>query len=217
MSSDEKDSEKSTPDEAASKRPGVAGWDRVGDYLGRWNDAGKSIAERHLNVWKDISADLRNPEYGADEWARGGARFAATALDDAQDLWRVLAPQAVPPVTGEIQNVLLEFEVDEYRSGGEDALPPVQSIPVPSSVQSPPERVRIALYGSCEQAAKALREAIHVTLDEKDRKYVIQCTAPVPVRALVPGIYAGLISVALDGSQMTLADLRVVVKRRGES
>src|SRR3954447_19038642 len=139
------DDDKTTRDEQSDYRPGVEGWDRYGEYLERWGQAGTAIAQRHLNFWKDVSASLRDPQYGADSWARDGARLLTTAMDDAQDLWRGWAAQGYPPAGGGIRTVLLVFEVDVKKGTGEDTLPSVQYIGVPRSVKSPPARAQVAL------------------------------------------------------------------------
>ena len=214
----QQDPEQPTSEEQASDRPGVEGWDRIGEFLRQAGDAGQSIAQRHLDVWKDVSKGLQDPEYGADDWARTNARMMATAIDDAQDVWRVWTPPDPRPVAGGIPSVFLFFEVEEKKGQGEDTLPSVQWIAAPESVTSPPPRARVALYGGPDKkAAEAVSDAIKVVRGGNDKhKYCVQCQAPSPGKPrLKPGTYVGLIYLRLEQSDVPLADLRVVVRYRG--
>jgi hypothetical protein len=209
--------ERPDPAQQASEQPGVEALDRIGELLARAGEAGTSIARRHLDDWKAVSAHLRDPEgYSADGWARDSARVMASAIDDVQDVWRVWTPTETRPVAGGLPNVFLFFEVDENKGQGEDTLPAVQWIDAPRSIASPPRQASVALSGGpSKEAADILREAIKVDLDADKRKYHVKGTAPEPDVRIEPGTYVGLIYVRLEQSEEPLADLRVVVQSRG--
>lgn len=212
---DSHEGDKGTPDQ-----PGVEGWDRIGEFMGRANETGQTIAKRHLKVWNEISASLRDPSYGADDWARNTARVAASVFDDAQDVVGLLTSvRERRPVSGEIPTVFLFVEAERYGGEGEDSRPDIQWIAIPSSIKSPPPDAEVALSGGpSADAAEAVRRTITAERDPGDEaKYLVRCNGPDPhAGPLEFGSYFGLIYVRDERAEIPLADLRVVVRSRSE-
>ena len=41
-------------DQPRASRPGVDGWDRIGEFMSRMNETGAVIAQRQVDVWNEI-------------------------------------------------------------------------------------------------------------------------------------------------------------------
>ena len=187
--------DKPDEDQSQAARPGVEGWDRIGEFMGRAGDTGQVIAKRHLEVWNAVSTSLRDPDYGANQWARNSALVAASMLDDVQDVIGLLTTTPDRrPAAGALPTVFLFIETDEEQEG-EDRSPRDQWIIAPSGITPLPDDARIELSGgSSTDAATNVRNTITVGLDDKSkRSYVVEYSRPKPGTKLETGGYVGVI------------------------
>jgi hypothetical protein len=207
----------SSDEQPRASRPGVDGWDRIGELMSRMNETGAVIAQRQVDVWNEISASLRDPDYGADAWARNNARVFGAMLDNLQDmagLWT--GATTGQPVAGVIPTVFLFLETDERDELAEDSLPDVPQIAAPRWISQLPARARISLSGGPDKDSSVrLRDAISVVRSEDDPgMYDVVYTAKNARVRLAQGGYVGLIYLRLERTEVPLADLRVVVRQR---
>lgn len=189
--------------------PGVDAWDRLGQLMSQMNETGQSIAQRHLEVWTKISESLRDPNYGADHWARNNVRVAESMFQDMQTLMGLwTAPSDRRPAAGPIPTILLYVEVDKERVVGKDSVPNPEYIAVPESATGD---VHIWLSGGASWPV--IRNAITVERDATDKgKYKVSYKRPDPDALVEAGSYSGLIYLRTDRSVVALADLRVLVQ-----
>jgi hypothetical protein len=194
-------------------RPGMEGWDRIGELLGRMGETGQVVANRNLEVWKEIRASLDKRDFGADDWARDNLLVLGAMLDNAQamaGLWTTAAP---PAAAGALRTVFLSVQVDR-SGGGQDVTAAAAEASALSTVEHLPKTGTAVLSGLDQDTVDALCAAITVTQDVTDpSKYHVEFSWPPDAKTVIAdGSYFGLIYLEPPRSDSLLADLRVLVR-----
>jgi hypothetical protein len=184
----------------------TAAWDRVGQLLGDMGAVTQSIWRRNMVLWTDVSRHLRSDRYTPDEMAADAARALAVAVDNATDIWSLLAriPEREQVAAG-LPTAFLYFA--RRDRGATTHIPPE-----PVLLRSPsreaddlPDRAQINLNGPSRDGVRALQACLVARL-QAPRTYLLE---PHDVKRLVPGVYDGL--VFLTDPPHPLANLRVIV------
>jgi hypothetical protein len=166
----------------------------------------QTIWRRNMVLWSDVSRHLRSDRYTADEMAADAARALAVAVDNATDIWSILAriPEREQVAAG-LPTAFLYFA--RRDRGATTHIPPEPVLlPCPSQTADDlPDRAQISLNGPSPEGVQALQACLVARL-QVPRTYLLE---PHDVKRLVPGVYDGL--VFLTDPPHPLANLRVIV------
>jgi hypothetical protein len=189
-----------------SRREQTAAWDRVGQLLGDMGAVTQTIWRRNMVLWSDVSRHLRSDRYTPEEMAADAARALAVAVDNATDVWSLVArmPEREQVAAG-LPTAFLFFT--RRDQGATTHIPPEPVLLRAPSGEADdlPDRARISLSGPDRDGVQALETCLAVRL-QAPRTYLLE---PHGVKRLVPGVYDGL--VYLTDPPRPLADLRVIV------
>ncbi|MDA0179508.1 hypothetical protein OJ997_04305 [Solirubrobacter phytolaccae] len=207
-------------------RSGTDGWDRIGEFMSRMNETGAVMAQRNLDAWTEISADLRDPKFTADAWARSNAKLFGTLLDNAQEMATLLGTSpGNQPAANVIPTVFLLFVIEIPDDDGaddaskrklvRDPFPDVPPIDAPRWISRCPPRASLWLAGGTgDDDAVAVRKSITIARDKKNlRRYNVTYKSRKATKQLPLGSYSGVSYLELGTTYVPLADVRVVVRR----
>jgi hypothetical protein len=180
-------------------------WDRVGQF---WSDlaaVSQGIAQRNQDLWNQVSGNLRDRRYAADDLTTDVARAWAAAMDNLDDLWTLATrPPEREQVATALPTVFLRFR----RTDG------IWNPPDPVWIRIPfwdrdnlTGQAELHLAGDPE-GVRLLERCIRIR--RRESAYLLTVAA-VP-QDLVEGFYDGIVT----ARDRPLASLRVLVRERNE-
>jgi hypothetical protein len=214
---------------------GNEAWDAYGAWLGHAGAIGQAISKRYLQVWSEVSSNLRAGPYTSEQAAADSRRMWEAGWANALDMGRLWT--AVPEaraVADELPTAFVNFEFVAFEGTGGFTLPGPVHVAMPKGLDKPPAQgwVRFAGHqpwpkkpkrtpaktteinpGEAPESVNAtianLEGAIHVDLTERADGYLVSLTQPRGY--LVPGLYVGGVFLNLGRGKAQLAHLSVLI------
>lgn len=191
-------------------------WDRVGSLLGDMASVGKTMADRNLKLWSNVSRNLRTRPYKMDQWSDDAAQGMQAALANAQDAWEFV--MRIPERERVADTLPTAFVLVQARDEGGTkrrvSPDPIWLRAGPADADRLPQTAQIDVTGGPaeggDEGAKQLRSSLKTTLGPSRQAYLLELVDVNDAR-LKPGVYSGSVYVKTP-SVRPIANLRVIVE-----
>jgi hypothetical protein len=210
-------------EERRQEREAARIWDRLGSAMGAAGELGEAIAQRNLDLWNRVAANLSKAKYTGDELADDATQAVTVAMRNLRDVWTVVA---FPPVGGGVatelpsRSLFLQPDPSEPPRVDRDwwgymVSEDVQAIPVPPPVFEGRSIVTIRLAGADSDTCCRLEKFLRAQYSSTDTAVALlaqDVTQLTVERPLVEGVYHGVAYVDADTTPRAIAHLWIVVE-----